>query len=165
MKHFILSGLVALAIVVPSAKIAAAGAPSPHAVVKMDLTTWDITLKWARTMSLIVNRSDNTIIHPQGKYIILAMDVKNLGNDPARLDSDQDFRLRDSQGHNFSTASDDSAEYELTNWLHWIADTETVQPTFTIRTAFVFDVAKNSHGFTLYNSSYSRTQRLFAVGL
>jgi hypothetical protein len=79
---------------------------------------------------------------------------------------DQNFALRDGQGRQFGVAETDPnlaarEQYKL----DWTVND--VQPTFSVRVAFVFDVARDAHGFTLVNvpSFSDTTQKLFTLGI
>jgi hypothetical protein len=82
------------------------------------------------------------------------------------LFTDEDFAVLDAQGRQFGRASatvltDAEQQYKRDDSI------DQVQPTFSARVVFVFDVATDAHGFTLVNVPLfsDTTQKLFRLGI
>ena len=101
----------------------------------------------------------------QGKYVLVFLTAQNLDKQPQTLGYDQNFTLADAQGRTFSQANKGNStavkQYNLD-------DTgTTVQPSFTIHTVFLFDIATDAHGLTLHNADTDGTnpRTLFSLGI
>lgn len=81
----------------------------------------------------------------RGKYIVLILDTKDIGNTPGTFGSDNYFEIEDNRGrtfdYDFSASSDAADEY--------IGATSDLQPSFSGHEALVFDVAKDAKGLVV----------------
>jgi hypothetical protein len=125
---------------------------------------WRLTLQRVAVVPQLVGTSQT--FHAQGKYVVVFLSAQNMGKVPQEILMDQNFALRDAQGRQFGLADTEPnlaarEQYKL-DWT-----VEDVQPTFSARVAFVFDVAHDAHGLTLLNvpSFGGTTQKLFTLGI
>jgi hypothetical protein len=123
---------------------------------------WRLTLTKVAVVSQLTGTSQT--YHAQGKYVVVFLSAQNMGKVPQEILMDQNFALRDGQGRQFGLAETDPnlaarEQYKL-DWT--VTD---VQPTFSVRVAFVFDVARDARGLTLVNVPLGgdRTQKLFTL--
>ena len=100
--------------------------------------------------SLIPN--NGSPVMPLGKFLVVVMDVTNNGLESDSAGRYSAFAVKDSEDHQFDMA-------ELT--IQWAAEDQydldgvytDIQPGFTVRLVFVFDVLQNSQEFTLVSLS------------
>lgn len=124
---------------------------------------WKLTLTRVTTMQRV--HDDYNSYTAQGKYVLVFLTIQNMGKKPATPYSDQNFTLTDGQGRTFSVDSNADTTAGTQNNLD--NSNSTVQPTFTIHTVFLFDVAKDATGLTLHNaeSDGSNARTLFPLGI
>lgn len=125
--------------------------PTPTAVPAVGIrvvgTNWAITVEKVERM-MSISPSFGKPVKAQGTFLILTVKLENISKRSILLNS-WDFKIKDSQGREFSLSSDGSTallgagEPEVL-WL-----TQEVHPSLSTRVRVVFDVAPDGTGLTL----------------
>jgi len=142
--------------------------PAPVALnapidVSLDNHPWHLVLTGVQSPASVSDISGTYT--PKGKYVLVFVTAQNTGTAPATLYYNQNFVVRDSQGRRFSVTTG-SADTAASNQNNLDDSTTTVQPTFTIHTSFLFDVAPDAQGLVLQNAPYyGDIQNLVSLGM
>ncbi len=130
----------------------------------MSSSTWRIQVTSVKALSTVQDSTDTYTA--QGKYIMVFMTVTNVGTKPANFYLDQNLVILDSQGRQFSHA-DSFADTTADNEFNVDDSFTTVQPSFTIHTALLFDIASDANGLILANTDIlgDNPQNLFNLGM
>lgn len=89
-----------------------------------------------------------TPVAASGRYIVVLLDVTNAGTESTYVSTFNSFRLRDGVGRLFDMA-DGYAQSAAQSQYGRKGTYATIQPGFTERMVFVFDVVPGSSGFSL----------------
>ena len=125
--------------------------------------------RWVLTLTRVVVahtvHDDYNSYTARGKYILVFLTAQNLDKQPQDLNYDENFTVVDAQGRTFSLA--DNGGSTVVNQYNLDDTSTTVQPTFTIHTVFLFDVAKDAVGLSLHNAETdgSNARTLFNLGI